>query len=249
MTMVQEKQEFDRWPEGTWILELRGEESELRYVCDLLGLSPLRVVEVQGRFYLDAPELRNCTEEQDVFAVASRSLETLLGFLALQDLAFEITQGCLARTVTGKPPTQYIRPSSVVSTARVGIPTVIGGIPVRPTPRQLQASKWLVLAEGRSRVKMALRILSRADLDWYDLHKLVELVQLESGSPAKHGWIASYDLKRLTQTANSADAAGDQARHAPRFEAPKKPMQILDAQKLVVELVQKWLESLSTNYL
>jgi hypothetical protein len=93
-------------------------------------------------------------------------------------------------------------------------------------------------------VEAVLRVLGRDSLDWYDLYKLHELVQLESGDPVAKGFIQRSILQRLTQTANSADAIGDAARHAPKFRAPTKPMSLDEAKKHVLGLVKKWLNSL-----
>ena len=56
------------------------------------------------------------------------------------------------------------------------------------------------------------------------------------------GWVTKAAIDRFTQTANSAAAVGDDARHAHgRIPAPSKAMQLEEARELIRRLVQSWL--------
>jgi hypothetical protein len=58
------------------------------------------------------------------------------------------------------------------------------------------------------------------------------------------GWVPKDRVKLFTQTANSPDAIGNEARHAEtKFDPPKKPMSLVEAGEVVDALLSGWLAS------
>ena len=61
----------------------------------------------------------------------------------------------------------------------------------------------------------------------------------------ERGWATKSELRRFAQTANSAEAVGDSARHSPgKFDIPKQPMTLMEATDLIGRLLRHWIESI-----
>jgi len=76
-------------------------------------------------------------------------------------------------------------------------------------------------------------------------YKILEIIELDvGGSIYQEGWTNKSEATRFTQTANSAEALGDAARHAKKHVAAQpKPMAIQEAQRFIRLLLEKWIDS------
>jgi len=108
-----------------------------------------------------------------------------------------------------------------------------------PIIRLLRASANDVL------VADALRFFRRGD--WISLYKAYEIVRddLHGEQGIIHqGWLTKRSLSRFTQTAQSRDILGDDARHASRkYKPPSDPISLQEAKTMISELVQSWIDS------
>jgi hypothetical protein len=56
------------------------------------------------------------------------------------------------------------------------------------------------------------------------------------------GWATKTEESRFSQTANSAEAVGDAARHAQgKVKAPADPMPLGEARTLIRRILEKWI--------
>jgi hypothetical protein len=92
----------------------------------------------------------------------------------------------------------------------------------------------------------ALRFFRKGD--WVSLYKAYEIVRENVRGDREiidRGWLTEKTRKRFTQTAQSREALGDQARHAShKYKPPKQPLLVREAKAMIGSLLQKWIRSL-----
>jgi hypothetical protein len=100
------------------------------------------------------------------------------------------------------------------------------------------------LVRSETNVAKVIRLIATRPSDWVNLYKVMEIVKGDAGSALMHTWASKRALGRFTNTANTAHATGDDARHAgDSFQAPAVPMTLTEAHTLIGGLARKWIES------
>lgn len=235
-----------------WWVELEGEESYLRDLAMSFNGPRLRVVEEGDAFYATASEFATLTLPDDVRERARELVAIACGSVELELGRFRPPRVVAAIKVDGGGAKQhFVTVSSelrfrseihgrVERTLSDGSIEVVDLLPNSPRPEE-----WLKLALADSEIADALAILGREDLRWHDLFHVYEIVKDEAGDGIfANGWATKAAVERFTQTSNSRRAIGREARHGhDRFAAPKQPMDLAEARKLVVTIVRGWLEA------
>jgi hypothetical protein len=95
---------------------------------------------------------------------------------------------------------------------------------IEPIMHPRLAESQLTIAQRDPTIAKALRILGSREHNWHNVDNVSEVARSDVGDEiTKAGWSTQAELDRFTQTANSARAVGDNARHGhERWEAPKK---------------------------
>jgi hypothetical protein len=98
------------------------------------------------------------------------------------------------------------------------------------------------LAEEDEIVKNVFRLITEFEPNWINLYKVYEIVKKDAGKKKIEEWTKNK-ISQFTHTANSQSAIGDDARHGvDRNDPPKEPMSISEAEALIRNLLQKWLQ-------
>jgi hypothetical protein len=110
---------------------------------------------------------------------------------------------------------------------------------IAPTPATTQAQDLLAAARKSKHLQEALKLWADPARTWGRLYRIVEEVKKHFGKPVdKAGLCADTELARFTHTANTAEAAGLDARHASgSFQYPKNPMTLQEATSFVLRLL------------
>ncbi len=124
---------------------------------------------------------------------------------------------------------------------------------VEPPPKEdkqngEKAGIWLKIADIDGRASKLLSLLS-SELDWVTLYRISEVIHEDQGDKIiDKGWVTMEDIKRFRATANSCRAIGNEARHAREKDAPPpNPMTLNDAQALLRDIANKWLQEKATK--
>jgi hypothetical protein len=100
----------------------------------------------------------------------------------------------------------------------------------------------LVAANKSAEVADALSFLTEPI--WFNLYKVYEIIRDDLGGERmleKKAWANKKDIKRFTQSAQSREQLGDQARHASKKYRPAdNPMFLDEAKGMVKNLVISW---------
>ncbi len=98
----------------------------------------------------------------------------------------------------------------------------------------------LSAARKSAHLHEAIKVWADPIRTWGRLYRVVEEMNKHFGQPVnKAGLCTEGELKRLTHTANTAEAAGVDARHASKsFDYPKNPMTLEEATSFVSSLLE-----------
>ncbi len=228
-----------------WQVRLKGEKSDLEYLCTLSSLN-WSVTEQEGEYYLKSTRFNSLTDAHDVLGAATNILDFINGVAKLKFENFQAAKvGGITRVEEDGKHTQFIMPSGIPSAVRFGRPTVVisDGAELSQRPGLQGEALWIEIAEKDESVDRAFALYG-LDHDWTNLYKLLETIEYDVGGERalmNKLWAQSSKIKLFKQTANSFHAVGREARHGRKYEAPRNPMSLNEAQSFIRNIFHEWL--------
>lgn len=227
-----------------WLVLLEGKESHLESLTDLLRSPEWSVLKEEGSYYLSYSRFDLLTDEVQMCACATELLNLINGAAMFYFEDFKpFTLDVLVRVdEDGKRHRECLLSATW---------TIEGfGFDIEwdesedfyQHPSDLEA--WITIAEQDEKVKKVFRIWTKCEHDWVNLYKVYEVIQDDVGRRIiEDGWATKKKTECFSRTAQSPGAIGDDARHGvEKSEPPKNPMSLLEAQRLIIVIVRKWLE-------
>jgi hypothetical protein len=232
-----------------WLVDLKGIKIDLELLRNL-SLQEWKITEQEGKYYLKSADLDSSVDGQNVHENASRTLDVMCGVAKLVDRKFECPKigGIRRIEKNGRPPTQFIFPSSIRSTVRVDKPSITNGSRVQEPFEATDnpGAKWTEIAEKDSSAARALTLYGGLAHNFRNLYMVLEIVVKDIGGENRlinKGWAKKNEIKLFKQTSSTVPIA-DQARHAPgTYREPVKPMPMDDAESLIKNILENWLQS------
>ena len=189
--------------------------------------------ELEGKSFLVGPGLECLVEASEVYATAKQVLEEFCAAIHLiEPLIDKPRVGVVFEALEDGSKTGY---AFVSGTATFGLRAranlSVEGL-VLEAPRTTQAQKILEVMRTDRRVKVAASVLAMPGATWPHLYRCLEEVEYILGKKASNAGLCSdNERERFTRTANSAEVAGDAARHRlAKFDPPEQPMTLAQAQ-------------------
>jgi hypothetical protein len=231
-----------------WLVGLKGDKAELEYLCKLSSQSWI-VIEEDGTYYLKSTRFNAVADAFNVRADASKIIDSMNGVARLVFHKFDGAKvgGIIRVESNGKPPTQYLMPSGILSAERVGIPaTTVSGFGQKASqPFSIPELRWIEVAQKDMQVNKALALYGRLEPNWRNLYMVLETIEDDVGGEielTKKGLAPEGKIKLFKRTANNFLVLGHEARHSTeRFKTPPKPMPLEEAQSLIKRILKKWL--------
>jgi len=232
-----------------WLIRLKGHEFDLQDLVVLFNQPDLNIIEKQGNYYLKSSELNSILDANDVYKRAVGFLKIMNGIAIINNLKYRMVEvDAISEISKNGSYKNYIYPheeinmrSKVSATATV----IKSDGSIDSTQSQRDYKPWITLAMNNRDVLRAFEFL--IDETWYSLYKALEVIGDDLGKMdkiIKRGWATKKMLKRFTQTAQSEQVLGDEARHASKkFKPPNDPMSKLEAQSFINNVMNKWISS------
>jgi len=232
-----------------WLVRLKGERFDLEDFPKLLRSPEVRIVEVDGSFYLESSEFNSLTLAEEVRERGRALIKLINGVTKFnRDNFLGISEDAITRLEDdGKRHNfVFLEGGITIRTKVSGQPTVItadGTEKVATQPSALEsllevAKKYNVVADALSFYR---------DDTWSSLYKTYEIIRDDVGGKhqiIKNGWSVDSDISRYTQTTQSRAALGDSARHASKkYKSPAQPMTLLEARALIKTILSRWASS------
>lgn len=231
-----------------WEVELAGDQDVMADLSRSLNSDALTVTLSDGRHVLRLAAFAGCREPNEVRALAQQTVEQLRGMAAVLGLPPDLDVGSVYRREgQGRgEASAYLEPATGRSHASAVISvTLPDGTRETRYPTD-SIPEWLICSVGNDALRKAVRLFGKGvDLDWGQLFRILEVAEDAVDESLLGGWISNKKRKLLRQTANSALAAGDDARHGTSrgHAPPPRPMPIGEARTLIRHVLREWLEA------
>lgn len=224
-----------------WRQELIGHETDLADVADVFHSPPVRVIAVDGHFYLESDEFEPLSDHHPVVKAAQRTIDWVNGAMRLRGDGYQnVTLGPLhgdhgdgawSTTLSHSTDAFVVQERSRIHKIGEGKSQAVSN----------STTSIVELASHDQDVRDVLDLWANEPHDWVHVYKIYEIVR-SRGRPAG---IPKSQITRFTRTANHQDGAGRKARHARMSaEPPASPMSGLEAEHLIERLLCAWLLSL-----
>jgi hypothetical protein len=203
-------------------------------------------------FYLKSEGFNSCKDERDVREIATEILNKLNGLAKIHFGKFQPITIDSVTTIDEHGQRKTIYSEEVVSTMRFKADVEATLIKPDGTVEKSQPQPIKLFEHGFSIAKKdknvaeALRIFGNLENNWVNLYKIYEIVLSDVGGKIyQNGWATKTDIDRFTQTAQSVEAVGDDARHynPKKCPLPENPISLPEAKALIRTILEKWILS------
>jgi len=224
-----------------WLVRLVGEQFDVEELPRWFPSGEVFAVREGEYVYLTGPALEHHKDAGEVVKVTRKALDELSAVISLlvpnyqkptidTSIIREDDDGCRLKHHVLEAEPGRIR---IKGTATL---TVKG----QARPSTTMAQDLLAASKRSPHLARALALLSRSDASWPHLYVALEEVEqeLRAASDAA-GLCSSGERDRFRSTANNAESAGHDARHASgKFTAPRRPMTLAQAREFVRKILE-----------
>ena len=218
---------------GRLYARLVGKLEDIRTMAHLLSGPELHVVEDRGSFYLrltQADELFLEVRARDLVEAANGAYKAAFGrpIDVRVDGTLRFDSEGRRHFAVGLEAGVYVFTGASIG-AEIRTPE---GVRIEARPDDILRSGIENLVANPS-LASAYQMFYRVGDTWQGLYNVLELLQAAGSDPVRQGYCTKPEMSRFTQTANSFEAVGVEARHAkPDFPAPNNPMTLREAKDL-----------------
>jgi hypothetical protein len=229
-----------------WLVQLKGSKIDLENLKKILEKSDPCIIQDEFGYYLKTDKWNLIEDPTQIKSDALKLIQQLdnATYLHFRDMP-PISYGQLIKIDDDRKKHHFLFAEATVF-----------NIKTRATPKfegdfsneqqKHDVVKLFETATKDTQVTEALRFYRIGD--WINLYKSYEIMRDSIGGESKifqNNWATKKIVGRFTQTAQSYDSIGDEARHASRKYKPhKEPMSINEAQKIIGDLLKKWIDSI-----
>lgn len=233
-----------------WWVRLQGEQFDLQELPLLFSSLEVTVFEEEGEYYLKSTEFNSLADASDVLGAANHILELINGAAILHFGNFRPVQASgsvVGIDEAGNRKRFVFVSGTITGRGRVKVSATVERVngTVESCQRPTQVESWVALAKHNKAIADALHFF--CEHTWFNLYKVYEIVADDVGGKREiihNGWGTEQSLNRFTQTAQSRDTLGDDARHASeKYKPPQKPMSLPEARSLVASILENWIHS------
>ena len=233
-----------------WLIKLEGDSSDLEEFPSSFPDGHVYAFSELECVYLTGIRFEQFSDASDVLQAARQVLDEFVAIIlllwpslrvpTLGDVYYENDSGQRSRHLFASIH------ESVRAKDRVSV-TVNGNsiLPSGPTEAQI----LLAVSRRAPRAQTAMMIWADPSRTWPRLYRILEELEMELGATvSKVGLCTDDQRQRFNRSANAAEVAGKDSRHAGgKFALPKNPMSLHDATSFVGGLIQGTLRHVKLN--
>lgn len=222
-----------------WMVVIEGEEIVLEDLSLSFIKPDLTITKHQGNYVIKSEQFNRLNSSDEVRVEAEKCLLRLNGILKLMNISnINIEQSYVIRL--DKNGTSHIH---AVAMSCVSLSSGACDITHRNAngsivPISKKVPGLFALCNDDS-VAMAIELWQHDSESWYGLYKVYEFIRGDIINKLEPEIVD--ELERFTQTANSYDSIGKDARHSPKYMPHKNPMPLPEAKALINKLMRHWI--------
>lgn len=225
-----------------WAVRLVGNSFDVEEV-ELLFTSPqLYIKKIDNDYFIMSEKFNNINNAEEVFKLAKEYLNEIIASIYIfkgykprinVDLAMNLENPNLKQC--------YMFDEEIINiTDRVRI-TLIDETGEHVKEDDIFKEIFELSLRDEKVQKVLKLVYKKGTKDWVNLYRIYEIIKSDI-DPVKQGWAESKVINNFKHTANHPAAAGDGARHGfMKSQAPRNPMNIVDAKQLIETIVKKWI--------
>ena len=230
-----------------WLVLLEVKKSDFDNLWNLLRSSDkFSLITENSEYYLTSSHWESLTNTSDVYWEATKRLQYISAVAMIHFTGFPLLKPDIICEVDEEGKRQrWVALSATISVDSSSFSIQLEGC--QDIIRNLEFESWRKLAEEDEIVKNVFRQITKFEHNWINLYKVYEIVKKDAGKQNNidriQQWITKKKISQFTHTANSQSAIGDDARHGvDHNDPPKEPMSLSEADALIRNLLQKWLQ-------
>lgn len=225
-----------------WLIELKGDRLDVEEFPKWFPRGDIYAIEEGGNVYLVGSALDGMKEPDAVLAKVQEALDEFSAVISLLWNGFTKPQigQVLLEDSSGKR-SAYLFMTGIAAGRSKASGVLVDAGAMAAAPKTTQAQDMLAAAKESPHLYEAIKVWADPIRTWGRLYRVMEEIKKHCGQPInKVGLCTEGELKRFTQTANTAEAAGLDARHASKsFDLPKDPMSLDEAESFISSLLEK----------
>jgi hypothetical protein len=224
-----------------WLVEIEGDRVDLEEFPLWFPTGPVHAAEEKGKFVLVGQRLNEIDSADSVRNLAIEVLDQFAAVISLlwQSLRKPTVGDVYRETDDGRRSTFVFLSGGVAVRTKVHAVGIVAGAPSEPEG-PTQAQELLGAVKTAPRLYAALLLWAERQPTWSRLYRVLEEIELDLDVPVnKRGLCSAVERERFTRSANAAEVAGSDARHAGgRFEPPSDPMSLSEATSFIGRLIE-----------
>jgi hypothetical protein len=222
-----------------WLVQLSGERADLEEFPRWFPDGEVSAIEENKAFFLVGPAFENLPNAEAVLGEAVRALDRFTAVISLLWPGLrKPTVSHVIREADGRRDVFAFLSASI--SGRSKVQAVLGSVDVtQQKPQRTQAQELLRRATGNPHLEVALSLWADQMRSWPRLFRIMEEIEEHLGKPVDAAGLCSDNQrKRLRTTANNAEVAGADARHATgKFDLPSNPMTLPEATEFLRQML------------
>ncbi|HXI13783.1 MAG TPA: hypothetical protein VNM92_14235 [Thermoanaerobaculia bacterium] len=224
-----------------WLIEVSGDRFDTDEIAYWFPSGDVFGVELDGGIYLTGPGLDQCisaAEAREYGAAALDEFAAAISVLSPKFVKPEVGSVILLDDEGRRHATVFAMAASITVRAKAHGTLEISG---QTQPAETQGQRLIRTVRERSHLMTAASLWSEANRSWPRLYRILEEIESDLGQTVNRARFCSRnERQRFTQSANSAEIAGKDARHArSKFDIADDPMTLSEALTFIHGLLQK----------
>ena len=219
-----------------WIVQLKGDRLDLQELPKWFPHGDIFAVEEDGTVFLTGPALNALQDAEAVLNCATQTLNNFAAviFLLWNGFTKPTIRSVIHEDAAGTRST-FAFISGIASILFKASGVLVGGTASATT----QAQDLLAAGRKSAKLREALTIWSDPIRSWPRLYRVMEEIEEHFGKPIdKAGLCSDSERVRFTRTANTAEVAGLDSRHASgKFQSPPDPLSLQEAESFLARIL------------
>jgi hypothetical protein len=224
-----------------WLVQLEGDQFDLEEFPNWFPDGDVYAVEENGSVYLVGPAFEGLLEASQVYEIALQAVDEFSAIITLlwSSLQRPKVGGVFRENNDGRRQAFVFLSGSVTGRSKARATLAVDGIKEalqRPTRAQILLSG----SRMDDHLRVAVSLWGDPLRTWPRLYRVLEEIERYLGQQVqKAGFCSDNQRERFTRSANAAEIAGKDARHARgKFAPPKDAMDLKEATAFIGRLLQ-----------
>ncbi|WP_169980620.1 hypothetical protein [Tautonia rosea] len=235
---------------GRWLIQLVGEHRDLEEFPYWFPEGEIYAFEEDDKVFLTGSRLERCSEAIEVQETALQIVDEYSAVISLLWPAHKRPEivAIIRETDDGKR-NQFIFTPFIESRAKLHHLAVRGVGQAEETLTQTRGQQLINAASSNHHLRTGLHLWGDQIRTWPRLYRILEELETYLGQKMDHiGFCSKQERSRFTHSANCAETAGKDARHAGgKFDPPEKPMALGEATEFIRALLEQTLSNAAST--